>query len=326
MGEPHNKEQALRNHIIIDGIAGHLFPVTEALKLEKVQDMAQQQIPQIPKEYIEGRKIPQFFDVKLADGKTQKYEVVHSAVKSNGFKALAYREVELNAPHEPVMDKNGKTYPLRFSFQGLVEGAGDYITAAKLYAGRNATHTESAREFTEKVIDKIGAKNISALIAGSHSYGAINAIEAYQVAKEKGVEKVEMVFLETYGAKDALQDFARKQADQQLRQKGKPYSKDVHDALAQRIFKDIAEHTVTINSSPASFVTRPVFRHNVGNPVGETYILDVTGVSHTNKKGAERSQTAVDRHRLTTMMQAVYLGAKPEYIGSFNDMGRGLGR
>lgn len=308
------REQELADQIVIDGVAGHLFPIAEAKKIRDVTDRDGQPVTEIPDSVIAAGETPEFFSVRLPSGEEKSFQTLSSEVKKNGFKAIAYREVDEN--RQPVMDADGKS-ELRLSFQGLVKGAGDYLTAAKVQVGMDASHVEDVEPFTKDAIDQAGGKdNISTMIFGSHSYGTINAVEAYRVAKEEGVEKVDVVLFEPFGARNAVENTASRMAKTQLEDEGQSTGGHLHNllhrddkaALQERtaaLMSDLEEHVTTVTNIPLSIVGD----RKQASPVGEAYTLDVSKA----KEG--QSLSGKELHQLKMMMKTVFNGELPQHVG-----------
>lgn len=264
--------------VIIDGVAGHLIPPTETEKLRTVRMEDGTPIAEFSEDFSR-------FSVNMPDGPVRNYEVILEQVnRQSGFKAVAYREID-PATGEPKMDERGRC-ELRMSFQGLVAGKGDFRTGLRAAMGRKAAqHVDEVEAFTTEAVERVGgAEMVSALISGSHSYGVVNAIESYRVARDLGIESVEMVLMESVGAAAALADMAHRVAD------GNPEQ-------AKAFMEEVTRHTTTVNAVPSSHFTKMAR----GEAVGTLYHLHVP----TQESKVEKAKDGIHRHRLGTLMQSV---------------------
>ena len=267
--------------IVIDGAAGHAFGDKEVTKMNNAQVDDQTVMRLTEKGGTE------YFTTQVpnSDGiEERQFEIISRKDQRNGFRAIAY--VEVDDKGKRISDPETGKPELRLSFQGW-GGLKDTLTSLKIIARADATHEKDVEAFVNEAVENMEEKGgIGSVIIGSHSQGAMNAMKAMDVVD--GIEAAnvkDIVLLETFGAKIALQHL----------------SEHVADATGQSVkavYEDFAKRITSVNSDPPSIVGK---MEATSEPLGNVFTINMDALSEI----LGQDLSALDRHRLGQMARAI---------------------
>lgn len=281
--------------ILIDGAAGLMIP-PKGEQLNRILGNEN-----LVRHHYDDAGKPEAFSVTMPEtGVIRHFRVLHSVEKpENGFRAIAYQEVDSPDGGNPIIRDGEPTIYL--NFQGTKGTRGEIPTLGKIAARKPTAHLDDLNHFLQEMANQAEmTENLPEIMIGGHSYGATNAVASYYLltGKEVAAPSVRLFLTEPAGS----HPIARQMHG------GKGRWQDEPDPA-------LSEASVSVVSGP----TRTGVTRVAGGTIGETYALPTFDTGFTAEEKATRrgsfTSRILDAHATDRLMKAVYEGAQPQYIG-----------